>query len=113
MIEYSLYLGKRELLDENGCLTGEFVPEYSGKASMRISVSADKGDYSQQQFGNLLDYDRTMITHNSNCPIDENSMVYIGGIVYTVKAVARSLNIVRYAIKRVDIHEENTGQTVR
>lgn len=108
-VQYALYLGNKELIDGMGCATGEFAPDYGEKTSLDISVSSNKGDYSQQQFGNLLDYDRTMITHDTGCPINENSMIYIGAEQYIVRAVAKSLNAVQYAIKRVDIDETDNG----
>ncbi|MFR7566598.1 MAG: hypothetical protein ACLUV5_13580 [Oscillospiraceae bacterium] len=108
-VEYALYLGNAELTDDNGCATGEFAPKYGDKTALMISVSSNKGDYSQQQFGNLLDYDRTMITHDTRCPINENSLVYIGTEQYIVKAVAKSLNAVQYATKRVQIDETYNG----
>lgn len=106
-ITYRQYLGKEQKLDKNGCRTGTYAPKYGEETELLISVSANKGDYSQQQFGSLLDYDRTLIISDPNCPIDENSRVYIGGDTYAVKAVARSLNASQYAIKRVDINEGN------
>lgn len=108
-VEYSLYLGNAEIMDGAGYATGEYAPKYGNKTVLYISVSSNKGDYSQQQFGNLLDYDRTMITHDTECPINENSMIYIGTEQYIVKAVAKSLNAVQYAIKRVQIDETNNG----
>ena len=50
-----------------------------------------------------------MITHDTGCPINENSMIYIGAEQYIVRAVAKSLNAVQYAIKRVDIDETDNG----
>lgn len=106
-IAYRLFLGTAELMDEYENPNGSYKPLYSEKITMRISVSPNKGDYSVQQFGNHLDYDRTMITSNTDCPISETTRVYIGADVYEVKAVARSLNAVQYAIKRVDITEKD------
>lgn len=108
-ITYRLYLGKEQKLDKNGCRTGTYIPKYGEETELYLSVSANKGDYSMQQFGSLLDYDRTMIISDPNCPIDENARVYIGGNTYAVKAVARSLNASQYAIKRVDINENSKG----
>ena len=79
------------------------------RSLLTTTVSSNKGDYSQQQFGNLLDYDRTMITHDTRCPINENSLVYIGTEQYIVKAVAKSLNAVQFATKRVQIDETYNG----
>ena len=106
-ISYKPYLGKDEIIDEYGYSTGEFDSQYGELHEMMISVSANKGDYSLQQFGDLLDYDRTMLVSDPNCPIDENARVYIDGNCYIVKAVARSLNAAQYAIKRVEINEQD------
>lgn len=106
-ITYRLFLGQQAIIDEYGCDTGETAPMYGEETELFISVSANKGDYSIQQFGDLLDYDRTMIVSDIECPIDENTRVYINGEPYIVKAVARSLNATQYAIKRVDIDENN------
>jgi hypothetical protein len=105
-IRYRLYIKKEEIKDELGCLTGEYKMIYSDIMNeINISVSANKGDYSVQQFGNMLDYDRTMLISDPDCPIDENTRVYIGGSVYIVKAAARSINGVQYAIKRTEVND--------
>ena len=76
---------------------------------MSISISANKGEASAQSFGADLNYDREMSTHDINCPIDEYSHLWLDGRSteethnYVVKAVSRSLNCIRYAIKRVDV----------
>ena len=107
LITYRLYLGQQPIIDEYGCDTGETTTKYGDETELLISVSSNKGDYTIQTFGNLLDYDRTLIVSDANCPIDENTRVYISGVPYVVKAVARSLNATQYAIKRVDIDENN------
>ena len=77
--------------------------------SMRISVSANKGEASQQPFGADLNYDREMSTHDMNCPIDEYTHLWIDGRKtdethnYVVKAVSKSLNCIRYAIEKVNV----------
>ena len=107
LITYRLYLGQKAIIDDNGCDTGEIVAEYGYETELYISISANKGDYSIQTFGDLLDYDRTLLVSDPNCPIDENTRIYIGGEPYIVKAVARSINATQYAIKRADINENN------
>ena len=87
----------------------EDVKTYGEPTSMYISVSSDKGEISQQAFGMDLDYDREMITHDMSCPIDEYTHLWIGGIDtsqkhnYVVKAVSKSLNCIKYAIKKVNV----------
>lgn len=106
-VTYQLYLGSDEIIDDWGNSTGQYEPRFGEEQQLRISVSANRGDYSEQMFGSVLDYDRTMLISDPDCPIDENSRVIIGGDTYVVKAVARSLNAAQYAIKRVNVNEDN------
>ena len=87
----------------------EDVKTYGGPVEMRISISGAKGEISQQAFGTELDYDREMITHDMNCPIDEYTHLWLDGRDishthnYIVKAVSRTQNAIKYAIKKVDV----------
>lgn len=106
-ITYRLYLGNEEIIDEWGNSTGQYTPLFGEEQSLFLSVSANKGDYSEQTFGSVLDYDRVMLISDPECPIDEDSRVKIDGDTYVVKGVARSLNAAQYAIKRVNINDDN------
>lgn len=85
------------------------VKTYAPPEELDISVSANKGEASAQAFGADLQYDREMVTHNKNCPIDEYSRLWLDGRPtnethnYEVAAVSKSLNCIRYAIKRVNV----------
>lgn len=85
------------------------IKTYGVPISMKIAVSANKGEASQQAFGTDLKYDREMSTHDMNCPIDEYTHLWIDGRDtaqthnYVVKAVSKSLNCIRYAIEKVDV----------
>ena len=87
----------------------EDVKTYGTPLSMKMSVSANRGETSQQAFGMDLEYDREMSTHDMNCPVDEYTHLWIDGRDtaqthnYIVKAVSKSLNCIRYAIKKVDV----------
>ena len=87
----------------------EDIKTYGEPIPMDISVSGDKGEISQQAFGMDLDYDREMSTHDMSCPIDEYTHLWIDGRDtekthnYIVKAVSKSLNCIRYAIKKVNV----------
>lgn len=112
-ITYRLYLGNKEIKDEYGNSTGQYAPLFGEEQPLFLSVSANKGDYSEQMFGDVLDYDRTMLISDPDCPIDENSRVTIDGQTYVVKAVARSLNAAQYAIKRIEVTEnEDNGEAL-
>lgn len=85
------------------------VKDYGVPESLEISVSADKGVASAQTFGVDLQYDREMSTHDMNCPIDEYTHLWLDGRNtadthnYEVAAVSKSLNCIRYAIRRVNV----------
>ena len=85
------------------------VKEYGEPFAMSISISANRGEASAQSFGTELSYDREMSTHDMSCPIDEFSHLWLDGRSteethnYIVKAVSKSLNCIRYAIKKVDV----------
>ena len=87
----------------------EDIKTYGEPVSMNISISASKGEVAGQAFGSDLEYDREMSTHNMDCPIDEYTHLWIDGRDttkthnYIVKAVSKSLNCIRYAIKKVDV----------
>ena len=85
------------------------IKGYGSPLAMRVSISANKGETSAQPFGADIQYDREMVTHDMNCPIDEYSHLWIDGRSvtdthnYEVVAVSRSLNCIRYAIRRVNV----------
>ncbi|MCM1167706.1 MAG: hypothetical protein NC299_17145 [Lachnospiraceae bacterium] len=110
-VTYRQYLESKEIVDKWGNSTAEYEPVFGEEQTLLMSVSANKGAYSEQMFGGVLDYDRVMLISDPNCPIDEHSRLTIDGKTYVVKAVARSLNVTQYAIKRVDINENN-GQAL-
>ena len=85
------------------------IKGYGTPSSMRISISANRGEASAEPFGADLNYDREMITHDMNCPIDEYTHLWVDGrdLIdthnYEVVAVSKSLNCIRYAIRRVNV----------
>lgn len=82
---------------------------YTEPVALRISVSANKGEAEASGFGADLSYDKEMVTHDMACPIDEYSHLWLDGRSpaethnYEVAAVSKSLNCVRYAIRRVNV----------
>ena len=85
------------------------VTTYSDPEELNISVSANRGEADAQAFGADLKYDREMTTHDMSCPIDEYSHLWLDGRTadekhnYEVAAVSKSLNCIRYAIRRVNV----------
>ena len=105
---YSCYEGMTEETDSDGNYTGERVKTYTDPKTIRMNVSPAKGNAQASQFGTDISYTRTAMTADLNCPIDENSKLWIGipstePYNYKVTAVARSLNWIVYALKEVDV----------
>lgn len=87
----------------------EDIKTYGAPIQMIIGISANKGEASQQAFGTDLKYDREMITHDTDCPIDEYTHLWIDGRTteqthnYIVKAVSKSPNCIKFAIEKVNV----------
>lgn len=95
-------------------LTGETKVGYAAPVQFRANVSAARGESSSDPFGIDLSYDKTMVSCDMTLPIDELSVLFVdkkpefdaGGNLantadYKVVKVAKSLNSVLYAIRKV------------
>lgn len=135
-IWYALYDHAEEIIDEAGYPTGEYIPVYGSPVEMRANVSPATGSARAEQFGNLEDYDKVIVTCDTLCPIDENSILFIDKVPgyaeagthtvirretvlgedeigehtvetplydYTVRRVARSINSVSIAARKVAV----------
>lgn len=113
-VYYCLYKGREPLLDEDGNETGEYQVGYEVPVKMMCSVSPATGYAQVNMFGNLESYDKVLITDNTDCPIDENSLLFVdkepefgndGNPLcdYRVRRVAKSLNSISYAISKVTV----------
>ncbi len=111
-VTFRQFLKNEEIIDEDGNSTAAYSPVFGEEQQLLMSVSANKGDYSEQMFGDVLDYDRTMLISDPKCPINENSRVMIDGDTYIVKKVARSLNAAQYAIKRIEVNDEDNSEAL-
>ncbi|WP_310604875.1 hypothetical protein [Anaerosporobacter sp.] len=113
-IYYALYLDDVEEMDEEGNYTGEKITGYSNPIDFKINSSASRGEASTEQFGISLDYDKVLCSCDTILPIDETTVLWVdikpvldeNGATktkhdYIVKKVAKSLNSVQYAIKKV------------
>lgn len=114
---YCLYDGKVELEDEDGNVTGDYAVQYQDPVALRGNISTARGTVQDEVFGQDISYDRVIILDDPNCPIDENTVLFVDkepeivsdGTVsrplfdYVVRRVARSLNSVAYAIERADV----------
>lgn len=112
-IYFKLYKGGKPVLDEYGNQTGEVEPIYSDLQTCLISISPNKGTSEIEMFGSIEDYDRTMITHDMTCQIDENTILWLdnadtnGPHTHTVLMKAPSINAIAYAIKKVKVSHDS------
>lgn len=133
---YCLYDRRINVVNELGKRTGERIAVYKAPVSMRANVSPATGISSTEIFGNLDNYDKVIVTTDLNCPIDENSVLFIDKDVsfteawttdyqesdtvlgddtatpvkvrvpaydYVVRRVARSLNSISIAVRKVTV----------
>lgn len=109
--QYRLYLGKTDYQDSNGDYSGEQILTYSEPVNMRGSISPASGYSQTEQFGTLDGYDKVIVIDDISCPITETSVINIENLVstasapheYIVRRVAKSLNYISIAIKKVDV----------
>lgn len=105
---YALYEGQSEIEDEWGNSTGTYEIKYSDATLMRGNISPAKGKASTEMFGEDLNYSKTILVGDMESPIDEHSVLWIDNTPdkpfdYIVVGVAKSLNTIAYAVKKVDV----------
>lgn len=74
---YCLYSGKTELVDEYGNSTGQYALSYGQPTQMYANISPATGHSSTEIFGSLENYDKVIVTAWLDCPINENSVLFI------------------------------------
>ena len=126
---YCLYKEDIPNIDEYGNESGEKIVIYHDPVLMRANISQATGQSNTEQFGNLENYDKVIVIDDLNCPIDENSVLFIDKAPeftevlthnataitttdetvsvpvydYTVLRVAKSLNSISIAVKKVKV----------
>lgn len=112
---YAPYLGKEEIV-RDGKRTGQYTVKYGTPVNARAVISPARGGVNEELFGVNAVYDRTITTEDVDIGIDEMSVLWIDkkpGIGadgatetpwdYVVEKVARSLNSVSVAVKKVSV----------
>lgn len=111
-VYYKLYLGQQENIDADGYKTGTFSAQYGELQSAQLSVSSNRGEMAAEPFGTQIDYDRTMSTADTTCPIDEETILWLDGAAtdgpanYIVLRRAPWKNSIAFAIKEVDTNDQ-------
>lgn len=107
-IYYALRTGEVAIIDEYGNETGEYMPAYDPAVELKCNVSAASGVDAVQAFGSFTNYSRTMCVSDTECPIDENTIVWFGIPLtephnYIVVQKADSKNGILYALQEVTV----------
>lgn len=110
---YALYSGKTSEVDEDEFYTGEDTPNHGDPVLYtKAVISAARGTVDTEQFGNIDNYDKVIVTADMECPIDENSILWIDETDtakahdYIVKRVAKSKNSISIAVAKVKVSNE-------
>ena len=74
---YCLYLRSEDQYDSNSNLLPEPLIVYDDPVLMYANISAATGQAQAEQFGNLDDYDKVIVTTDMTCPIDEHTVLFI------------------------------------
>lgn len=122
LIYYRNNMGEVPLTDSQGNYTGETGMQYSKPLPLRINVSEAKSRMDRlgsttyiDPYGLELGYNKVLATSDMNCPIEEDSVLYIDRMPvikpdgstdtpydYILVQIKRSINNILYAVKRVD-----------
>lgn len=110
---YQLYDRTKTVEDEYGNEIGSTVV-YKDAVEMKGNISSATGSAQVEQFGNFAGYDKVIVVDDMSCPIEETTVLFIDKkpeydaegnplFDYVIKRVAKSLNVIAYAVKRVDV----------
>lgn len=130
---YAVHHDRTEILDAFGNHTFEYTEEYNEWKQFRAYITPARGESSAELFGNDVSYDKTILTDDLDCEIDENTILCIDiqpnlppepvetdgenttntsidpapvPLVYDyiVTKKAVSLNFVQYAVQKVKVN---------
>lgn len=111
---YALFTDMTMGISKKGYRTGEKMEQYSDPVLMSASISAATGNSNMEMFGDLEGYSKVIVTHDMDCPITETTALWVDTLPvldgegktdtphdYIVKRIAKSLNVIAYAIAKV------------
>lgn len=109
IVWYSNKSKDNPVIDEYGNETGEYILAYSGPKSICLSVSTPTGEISTNPFGNFSDYDKVLLTDSIEMEVSESTVFWVDNLDtekphdYEVKKIAKSLNYLAIAVKKVSV----------
>lgn len=109
LVYYASFDNEVPIYDDEGHDTGETTSGYTPPVALRINVSPNSGESATRLFGEVLDYDRTLVTSQMDLPIDEQCVFWIDETDtskphdYIVKRIAKGLDSILIAVKKVNV----------
>jgi len=107
---YANYEGSIDTKDKDEFFTGEKDPGYGDPVLYtKGTVSSASGYSGIESFGDLADYDRVIVTGDMNCPINEQSILWIDETDpskphdYVVRRVAKTIDVIAIAVSSVKV----------
>lgn len=105
---YATYQGITKQTDSEGNFTGEYGISYSTPVQAYGNISPAKGNDFSSPFGVAENYDKIIVMADPNFPVETTSVLWIENATtdpydYIVVKVARSLNSVSIAVRKVDV----------
>lgn len=109
---YALYQGCSDAVNTNGKKTGSKIKTYSAPVFMKANISSANGSARVEAFGKDLNYSHTIYVSGTDCPITEESLLWIyKGLKqdsdlselpgnYVVVGISQSLNETLYAVRQ-------------
>jgi hypothetical protein len=68
---------KEAILDEDGNETGETILHYEEAVEYSANISPATGQAQTEYFGTIDNYDKVIFTRDTDCPIDENTVLFV------------------------------------
>ena len=114
-VYYCLFDHREQILDEDGNWTGEWDYIYKDPVREDMVQAPNRGYIHADFYGRMDSYDKTLVCANMDCPIDEETMLYINkepeydangrpiNFNYSVRNVAPGINTIRYFVMGVQV----------
>lgn len=99
----------KEVEDEAGLGTGEYIQAWSEPVAIRINVSAPSGSADSSPFGTAVDYDLVAVSDSNPWGMGEGDRVWLSSSApdpsdtsdaYVVSRVSESINFVSFGLRR-------------
>ena len=107
---YKAHTGDTEVLCD-GMHTGIYTPTYTDGVKYTGNISAPSGFVTPDLFGIETNYTHVLLTDKPKSDIREDGLIECEGVVYEIKAVRASLNVMSVALKEVTVNHAEPVET--